>query len=204
MKQPASMARPSESGGRPSMFLAATSWHCVHPPSPTVSTHWDAASHVGDVGGAVAHLRVLRQRGRAVEAGGLVPHDAAVEDGAPAVGGAAPGAEARRGGRRRSTRRSPLPRRTGGTTPWRTPARRRVAPPPPPPLDDRLARSTAKVSLTAARKARVVGWQGQGRKRAVYTTDWTRYKSEKSTSSDATAFFFFFFPSLSALACSGS
>nr|BAC83290.1 hypothetical protein [Oryza sativa Japonica Group] len=45
MKQPASMARPSESGGRPSMFLAATSWHCVHPPSPTVSTHWDAASH---------------------------------------------------------------------------------------------------------------------------------------------------------------
>uniref|UniRef100_A0A0D3GR50 Uncharacterized protein n=1 Tax=Oryza barthii TaxID=65489 RepID=A0A0D3GR50_9ORYZ len=45
MKQPASMARPSESGGRPSMFLAATSWHCVHPPSPTVSTHWPASKH---------------------------------------------------------------------------------------------------------------------------------------------------------------
>uniref|UniRef100_A0A0E0AJV2 Uncharacterized protein n=1 Tax=Oryza glumipatula TaxID=40148 RepID=A0A0E0AJV2_9ORYZ len=47
------MARPSESGGHPSMFLAATSWHCAHPPSPTVSTHWDAASH-GARGAAAA------------------------------------------------------------------------------------------------------------------------------------------------------
>ena len=106
------------------MFPIATLRHCMQLPSPAVSTH-DAVStcrrgeprdarhcrrEVGDQrpsrvreaggfhGGAVADLRVARERGLVEEGRALVPEHAAVEDGAPAVGGGAAGGAEARGG----------------------------------------------------------------------------------------------------------
>lgn len=58
-----------------------------------------AREAAGVHGGAVADLRVARERGLVEEGRALVPEHAAVEDGAPAVGGGAAGGAEARGGR---------------------------------------------------------------------------------------------------------